>query len=716
MNTAVTVRQVSATLPGSADGAVGGGRHYRVFLSYSHADTRWANWLLRRLEGFHVPARLHGRDAPIGLVGPRIAPIFRDRDELPSAGDLGETIRTALRESATLVAICSPSAAKSRWVENEILEFKRRHGGAGVFAFIVAGDPAVEGVPADCFSPALRRAVGPEGRANGAPVEIVAADARPHADGRRDALLRLIAGLLGVGFDELRQRELQRRHRRSSLIAAGTTVGMAVTLGLAGLAWQAREDARRRQRHAEDVIGFILGDLRTQLERVGRLDVLEAVSDKAFAHFAALDVRDVSDATLLNVARANTQVGQLRLKQVQYPGAARALLAGYRQARTLTERQPRDRASLYERAQAEFWLGQLCFLRGHWSTARDWWTLYRDSTQALAELDPADRKWRFEALMGSLNLLVLEMERGNHAAARDGFLRELQERIRMVAVQPDDLELQASVGNILSFLGTTAERSGDLPEAIERFGQQIAILEGLVRRDGRTTGWKDKLANSLALQAGVLSVAGRLEAAREQRARARDLRASIRDPANRAQERQWLKLQVDDAMVAAAGGDGAAALRLVEEAREKLEALTRLEPTDRRIASQLATALRVESELKLQAGNDEVAPAVLRALEIGEALLAGERANQVYLGELARTCLLAGTLAERTGGCDAAVRHWQRALEVALSADGDSRHWRLVDPAARALALLGRREESEALIARLGAFGYRPLEPWPEAR
>ena len=78
---------------------------YRVFLSYSHADTTWARWLMRRLENYRVPSRFHGRSAPVGVVGPRLAPVFRDRDELPTTSDLGETIRAALR------LIHSPQAA-----------------------------------------------------------------------------------------------------------------------------------------------------------------------------------------------------------------------------------------------------------------------------------------------------------------------------------------------------------------------------------------------------------------------------------------------------------------------------------------------------------------------------------------------------------------------------------------------------------------------------
>ena len=106
---------------------------------------------MRRLEGYRVPARFHGLAAPIGAVGPRIAPVFRDRDELPTTSDLGETIRTALRQAATLVVICSPASARSRWVQEEILAFKRLKRGARVFAFIIAGEPKMAGADDDCF-------------------------------------------------------------------------------------------------------------------------------------------------------------------------------------------------------------------------------------------------------------------------------------------------------------------------------------------------------------------------------------------------------------------------------------------------------------------------------------------------------------------------------------------------------------------------------------
>ncbi|HSC15237.1 MAG TPA: hypothetical protein VLI71_08990, partial [Gammaproteobacteria bacterium] len=75
---------------------------YRAFISYSHRDERWATWLHKSLERYRVPRRLVGRATPMGAVPARIAPVFRDREELPTATDLGRVVNAALEQSAAL--------------------------------------------------------------------------------------------------------------------------------------------------------------------------------------------------------------------------------------------------------------------------------------------------------------------------------------------------------------------------------------------------------------------------------------------------------------------------------------------------------------------------------------------------------------------------------------------------------------------------------------
>ena len=137
---------------------------YRAFISYSHADQRWGRWLHRRLESYRVPRKLVGKETAEGAVPARLTPIFRDRDDLPAGADLTEEVQASLRDSRFLVVICSPAAAQSKWVNQEILLFKRLHGEGRVLAAIVDGEPFAEKYPRlvaeleECLSVSARMA------------------------------------------------------------------------------------------------------------------------------------------------------------------------------------------------------------------------------------------------------------------------------------------------------------------------------------------------------------------------------------------------------------------------------------------------------------------------------------------------------------------------------------------------------------------------------
>src|SRR6202035_4086284 len=119
-----------------------------------------------------------------------------------------------------------------------------------ILCIIVGGEPNATDVPGreaeECFPPALRFRLGADGNLSAVRTEPIAADARAGKDGRSNAKLKLIAGILGVGFDALRQREQVRRQRRLFAIAAASIAGMVLTTGLAAAALIARATAQRQ--------------------------------------------------------------------------------------------------------------------------------------------------------------------------------------------------------------------------------------------------------------------------------------------------------------------------------------------------------------------------------------------------------------------------------------------------------------------------------------
>ena len=202
---------------------------YAAFISYSSKDTAFARRLHRGLERYHIPKSLGAFDLTGAGKKNRVYPVFRDREELP-AGDLGENLEAALRASAALIVICSPGAAASPWVQKEIDYFIGLGRAARIFAVIAPGAPAeIDG--RDATRASFPQAFRPE---DGGALELVAADTRKGKDGFRNALLKLVAGLISVNAGALQDRDRRRRNGRRLMAGAASAL---LAFSAAGAAW-----------------------------------------------------------------------------------------------------------------------------------------------------------------------------------------------------------------------------------------------------------------------------------------------------------------------------------------------------------------------------------------------------------------------------------------------------------------------------------------------
>lgn len=182
------------------------GKQYYAFISYKSEDVEWAIWLQHELEHYHLPASFNGRSD----IRQELRPVFRDIDEL-SAGNLSEQIKRALENSQNLIVVCSPQAAASPRVNQEVETFISLGRTDRIFPFIVEGNS-----PKEFFPPALLALPRNEERLGG--------DAAKQ--GRDIAFVKVVAGMLGLGFDSLWNRyekekaeeERKQREQRDNLL------------------------------------------------------------------------------------------------------------------------------------------------------------------------------------------------------------------------------------------------------------------------------------------------------------------------------------------------------------------------------------------------------------------------------------------------------------------------------------------------------------------
>lgn len=467
---------------------------YWAFLSYCSSDRTFAQWLHRALETYSVPRRLVGRATPVGPAPRRFRPIFRDRAELAADPNLSARIDRALAQSAYLIVICSPQAAMSHWVDEEIVRFRAMHGDARIFTVIV-GSPV--GRHHDCFPPALRyRADSGSGAA--VRPEPIAADLRPGGDGRTMARLKLVAGMLGVGLDELVRRDHKRRQRQLVAVTSASVAAMTILAILAITALLARNEAQRQRAHAEGLIEFMLTDLRKRLEPSGRLSLMDGVGREALKYYKAQNTAKLDPQSLARRARALRLMGEIMIQRGDLSEALNSFGQASAATGELLARSPDDGQSIFNHAQNVFWVGEIARQRGDRVKAEQSFQQYRHLAERLTAIDPQNDEWRAEVAYAQSALGVLVLEEGRGAEAIVAFEGALAVTEDLARHHSSDLSRQVELGQRHAWLADALQKQGRLAAARAQRETELSIYQSVLTQD--PTIRQAKFSTIVALQ------------------------------------------------------------------------------------------------------------------------------------------------------------------------------------------------------------------------
>jgi tetratricopeptide (TPR) repeat protein len=669
-----------------------------------------AKALQRALETYRLPKRLVGMTTAAGEVPAFVKPVFRDRDEMQAGADLKATVRDALEQSRWLIVVCSPEAARSPWVNREIIEFKKLHGETQVLAVIAAGEPFASRLTGreaeECFPEALRHALTPEGLPQGGELEPVAADLRAQGDGEHLATLKLVAGMVGVGVDELVRRDAQRRARRMAAIAAASAAGMAVMAVLTVMAVQSRNEAQSQRAQAEDLIEFMLGDLRKKLDPVGRLDVLDSVGEKALGYYAKQEADRLDANALGHRSRAMHLIGEMREQRGQLGDALAAFQSAADTTAQLLTRSPGDGQRIFDHAQSVYWVGYIAWRRGEAQAAEEAFLKYLELAQQLVRIDANNIDWQLETAYANQNLGVVRLDLLRPADALRSFTEVKNMRVRLLSARP---ELAFELADAHGWIAKAHEASGDYSGAIAAQQERLSILRATTdsEKDRRV---QQQIANAnfemgrLHLNLGNLFAAEPYARAAVQQA---DALASS-DAANIFWRYQASFHRLGLAEIELALGKQKDSRSNVSRVMVELPRLMasdvsnmnwQVKLTGRGLT--LKTLLALTESKVVSTDELERFVAAVRRFESP-----GKQLNADQAGVVAAAELILGDVLRHGGKIDAATEHWHSAAEYLhrFEKPGNPPVLTLL---ARLLLRLGQRDEGIALAARVQTSKYR---------
>lgn len=177
-----------------------------AFISYKREDEAWAKWLQKILEHYKLPVEICKKYPDLEFSAcPRH--VFKDTTDL-SGGVLAKAIKAGLDSSKFLIVICSPRAAKSKWVCKEVQDFIDSGREECIIPFIVEGVPYAKDVENECFPASLMTLAGER--------ELLGISI--NENGREAAAVKVVARMFGLSFDSLWQRFKREEKKKKEIL------------------------------------------------------------------------------------------------------------------------------------------------------------------------------------------------------------------------------------------------------------------------------------------------------------------------------------------------------------------------------------------------------------------------------------------------------------------------------------------------------------------
>src|SRR5262249_61177173 len=340
------------------------------------------------------------------------------------------------------------------------------------------------------------------------PITILGPDLRESGDGKSLGLAKVVAGLTGLGADEIfRRAERERRRkgrRRNAVIAVLALLTVAAT-GSAVYAWQQLATNRAFLNETLKVATEIVDTAVSQAEtyRVPRAATLMLL-EKAEGLFDVMarrgeptpELRYRKAWMLIQFARSYAILGDTG-KQFARASEAYRLLVG------LATENPRDTTYQRDLAVAYKEIGDVQVARGDLTGALK---SYRDSLAIagrLAQSDPGNAIWQRDLSVSFTKVGEVLQAQGDLAGALKSHRTSHAIAERLAQSDPGNAGWQYDLSVMFEKLGGVQVAQGDLAGALTSYRDSFAIRKRLAQLDPGNAGWQRALSASIKKLGGV---------------------------------------------------------------------------------------------------------------------------------------------------------------------------------------------------------------------
>ncbi|WP_189483346.1 nSTAND1 domain-containing NTPase [Alishewanella tabrizica] len=259
------------------------------------------------------------------------------------------------------------------------------------------------------------------------------------------------------------QKARQKRWLRHGTIATLCLLTMmALTMSIKS--YHAEQQAQQKRLAAENLLGFMVGEFADKLRSIGRMDLLDGISNKALEYFTDFSNSSTSQSTeaMLQHGQTLTAMGEVAYSRGKIDEASAALQAGRSQLEAVLALQPTNLELLKTLGANAFWLGQIQYDASNWQGTQPEFQRYYQYSELMYELAPDNLDAIMELSYATNSLGSLAMKQQRFEVARKNFEESLRLKLLAQAKQPENNQLLADIANTRSWLASASLAEGNI--------------------------------------------------------------------------------------------------------------------------------------------------------------------------------------------------------------------------------------------------------------
>jgi len=245
---------------------------------------------------------------------------------------------------------------------------------------------------------------------------------------------------------------------------------------------------------AEALNVFLMKDLKEELIPIGRLDLLEMISQQIIQYYALLPEKSFTVSSYNHLINALNTIGQVKIRSGELDHAMSLLVEsdGYVKKSLLLNAS--DTQTLFQSSQNQYWKGYIHYLKKEWPVTEVYWSKYLQLTIQMEQLEPENLNWQLEHSYALNNLGTISLNLKQNEMAQKYLNKSEQIKERLVDKAPNNSQYVAELADTISWLAKLLGDENKLVEANNYHRKSLVLSKRLIEIDPHNSNWDYRLA------------------------------------------------------------------------------------------------------------------------------------------------------------------------------------------------------------------------------